>query len=202
MHHNFKNFAPSCERNQTYILSVLQQYLQGRKTVLEIGSYSGQHALYLTKCLPSLVWQPTDIKRYIGDLSENLEPHLSEQLLSPKLLDVSHSGSWSSQNYDVMFTANTLHIMSWSSVIAFFSLAARVMKLSGMLFIYGPFNYHGEFTAPSNAEFDVWLKVRDAESGIRDFEAIQAQAMLNGLSVVEDISMPANNRMLIIKKHS
>ena len=62
---------------------------------------------------------------------------------------------------------------------------------------YGPFNYSGSYTSPSNERFDSWLKARDARSGIRDFEALQEIAHTAGLCLTADYAMPANNRTLV-----
>jgi Protein of unknown function (DUF938) len=63
--------------------------------------------------------------------------------------------------------------------------------------VYGPFNYNGRFTSPSNASFDEWLKQRSPESGIRDFAAVDELARSIGFSLIEDRAMPANNRTLV-----
>ncbi|KPK50680.1 MAG: methylase, partial [Thiotrichales bacterium SG8_50] len=70
----------------------------------------------------------------------------------------------------------------------------------GRLMLYGPFNYHGEYSSDSNARFDDWLKARDPESGIRDFEAVDALAQKAGLVLEQDYEMPANNRILCWRK--
>jgi len=101
---------------------------------------------------------------------------------------------------DVVFTANTVHIISWTLVQALFRGVGRLLPPGGSLMIYGPFNYGGDFTSDSNARFDQWLKDRDAQSGIRNFEDIDALARNAGLELRDDIEMPANNRILVWKK--
>ncbi|WP_448546964.1 DUF938 domain-containing protein [Thalassotalea fusca] len=194
------NYSPSCERNQSPILSVLQPYLDEQARVLEIGSYSGQHAIYFCKHALVNVWQTSDTAQYVTDLALNLNLHSQPNLIEPLLVDVAKQSTWPQQDYNRVFTANTLHIMSWSLVKQFFKLVEQVLEPSGMLFVYGPFNYGGEFTSKSNADFEQWLKQRDPASGIRHFEDIVAQAQLRSLRLVEDITMPANNRMLIFTK--
>ena len=66
--------------------------------------------------------------------------------------------------------------------------------------VYGPFNIGGQFTSPSNADFDRQLRSDDPQRGIRDLEAVQALAAQAGLSPVADIEMPANNRCLVWRK--
>jgi len=195
-----KNHAPSCERNQSPILSVIAPYLDEQAHVLEVGSSSGQHALYFCKHTSVNLWQTSDTEQYVADLTFNLSQFSVPNLPKPLLVDVAKSSTWPQQHYNRVFTANTLHIMSWPLAKQFFKLAEQVLAPSGMLFIYGPFNYGGEFTSKSNAEFEQWLKQRDPESGIRHFEEIVAQAQRCSLSLVEDIAMPANNRMLIFTK--
>jgi hypothetical protein len=96
-------------------------------------------------------------------------------VLPPISLDVESTG-WPQAEFDAVFSANTLHIVSWRAVERMFAGIASVLAASGVLAIYGPFNYGGRFTADSNASFDAWLKTRDASSGIRDFENVDALA--------------------------
>jgi hypothetical protein len=51
----------------------------------------------------------------------------------------------------------------------------------------------GAHTAQSNADFDVWLKTRDARFGVRDLGAVEAVAAAAGFALERRIAMPANN---------
>jgi hypothetical protein len=103
---------------------------------------------------------------------------------------------------DAVYTANTLHIMSWPHVEKFFAGVAKVLTMGGVLAVYGPLNYGGAFTAESNAQFDQWLKARDPVSGLRDFEALCTLAARAGLALEDDLAMPANNRTLVWRRLS
>ena len=87
--------------------------------------------------------------------------------------------------------------MSWQAVEKLFVGISEVLQERGTLCLYGPFNYNGEYTSESNARFDGWLKARDPESGVRDFEAIDQLAIDAGMSLKKDYEMPANNRLLV-----
>lgn len=102
---------------------------------------------------------------------------------------------------DGVFTANTLHIMSWHSVRRFFDGVGRVLTPGGLLAIYGPFSHGGEHTVESNARFDEFLRARDPRSGVRDWIAVDTLARGQGLSLTGDHAMPANNRMLIWQRN-
>ena len=102
--------------------------------------------------------------------------------------------------FDALFSANSLHIMSAGSATNFFLGAGKLLDEGALLIVYGPFNYDGAFTSPSNAEFDVWLKERNPQSGIRDFETINATADIAGFELLEDNPMPANNRLLVWRR--
>ncbi len=122
-------------------------------------------------------------------------------VLPPLELDVNQT-HWHSGRYDAVFSANTLHIMGWPEVIRFFEGVGAVLAPGGVLVVYGPFNYNGQFTSSSNARFDAWLKARDPASGVRDFEAVDALARAQGLVLQQDIAMPANNRSLVWQRVS
>jgi hypothetical protein len=120
-------------------------------------------------------------------------------LASPETLDVAQQ-DWSFSELDGLFSANCLHIMPEAFNTDFFRGAGEVLKIGGTLCVYGPFKYRGNFTSDSNAHFDLWLKDRDASSGIRDFEKVNQLAKNNGFELIEDRHMPANNQCLIWRK--
>lgn len=195
-----ENYSAAAENNKQPISAVLARELTEPGTVLEIGSGSGQHALYLARNLPHLQWQATELPHAIKALQRNLYQHSIANMLPPIALDVAKS-SWLSGSVEVVFTANTLHIMSWHLVTAFFAGVGRNLGSQGRLCVYGPFRYGGNFTAPSNAQFDAWLSSRDPLSGIRDFEAVDALAQSIGCKLVADHAMPANNQLLIWQRN-
>jgi cyclopropane fatty-acyl-phospholipid synthase-like methyltransferase len=199
-----QRWSEACERNREPILAVLRRHLHDRTRVLEIGSGTGQHAAYFAARLPHLQWQASDHPDYLAGIAERLAeaalpnapaPWPLQAVLSPRPglapLPAAPVG------FDAVFTANTLHIMSWAHVQALFAGLPAVMADNALLCIYGPFNYHGAFSSESNRQFDAWLKARDPDSGIRDAEAVDALAAAQGLRLVEDVAMPANNRLRV-----
>lgn len=193
-----KPFAPSCERNQGPILEVLQRHLGTTRRVLEIGSGTGQHAVHFAAAMPWLAWQCSDR----ADNLPGIAAWRDEAALAntPPAIELDVDGPWPGNGFDAVFTANSLHIMGWPQVEAFFAGVGKVLQEDGLLIVYGPFNYGGEFTSDSNRAFDQWLKDRDPASGIRDFEAVDALARGVGLCLVEDNAMPANNRCLVWRR--
>ena len=194
-----KPFSESCEQNKQPILTVLKRYLLNVKTLLEIGSGTGQHAVFFAGHFPSLTWMASDQLNYHDGIQKWLKESALSNIRGPVLLDVNQK-NWPLDKMDAIFSANTVHIMSWSSVENLFSGIGDVLIEGGVFCLYGPFNYNGKFSSESNARFDLWLKQRDPMSGVRDFEALQLLAKKAGLEFVEDIEMPANNRILIWKK--
>ena len=193
-------YSKACENNKDPILSILKSAFSNATSVLEIGSGSGQHAVYFAPALAHLSWQTSDVLANHQGMMAWLDAFPSPNLLPPLALDIAEP--WQITQYDGMFTANTLHIVSPQLVEAFFEKVNRYLAQNGTLCIYGPFNYHGEFTSPSNAEFDQWLKVKDNTRGIRDFEWICQLAVKVGLELITDHEMPANNRLLeFIKRY-
>jgi SAM-dependent methyltransferase len=196
-----KPHSPSCDRNRDPILEVLLQHFSDRKQVLEIGSGTGQHAVHFGAAMPWLTWQTSDRADALPGIRMWLDEAALPNVLQPLELDA--TGKWPAGPYDAVFTANTLHIMSWPEVLALFGELDRVMAPDAVLAVYGPFNYGGKFTSESNAAFDVWLKQQYSKaSGIRDFEKVDALAMGTGLRLVHDYPMPANNRTLVWKRVS
>lgn len=190
-----KPYAAACERNREPILAVLREHFADRRKVLEIGSGTGQHAAYFAAHLPQLLWQASDISEHLAGIRSWLAEGGSANTPDPLTLDV--NGEWPDERYDAVFTANTLHIMSWPEVERSFAMLPRIMTPGAKLAVYGPFNYGGRYTSESNAAFDGWLKQQAPHRAIRDFEAVDALARAIGLRLLQDHAMPANNRCLI-----
>jgi SAM-dependent methyltransferase len=191
-------FSDACERNKGPILEVLRAAFAGCTRVVEIGSGTGQHAVHFARHLSHLEWQPTDRAEYLPDLAARIAAEGPPNLAPPVELDVL-AEPWPAVRGDAAFSANTLHIMSWRAVEALFSGVPRLVEAGGVLAIYGPFKYGGRFTTASNAAFDAMLRERDPQSGLRDFEAVNALAEAVGLKLSADHAMPANNQLLVWK---
>ena len=191
-----KPHSPACERNREPILAVLREHFAARRQVLEIGSGTGQHAVFFAAAMPWLRWQASDRAEYLPGIRAWLDDARLPNTPAPLELDV--LAAWPALDVDAVFSANTLHIMGWDGVQALFEGVGKLLADSGdTLIVYGPFNYGGAYTSDSNRQFDAWLKARDPRSGIRDFEAVDALAEAAGLRLLADIEMPANNRCLV-----
>jgi len=188
--------SEACERNKGPILAVLREVLAGSTQVLEVGSGTGQHAVYFAAGLPQLLWQPSELAENLPPLAERIRLEGTANLRAPLALDV-RDEPWPVTAVDAVFSANTLHIMGWSAVREFFRGVGGVLVPSGVLCVYGPFRFGGRHTSDSNAAFDHYLRARDPESGVRDFEALDAEARARGLRFAANHAMPANNRTLV-----
>jgi cyclopropane fatty-acyl-phospholipid synthase-like methyltransferase len=191
-----KPYSPASERNREPILAVLREHFADRKRVLEIGSGTGQHAAHFAAALPQLIWQSSDREENLPGTRAWLDEAGLPNTPAPLELDVNQP-QWPTQQYDAIYSANTLHIMSWAEVQRLFQRLPEIMTPDARLAVYGPFNYGGRFTSDSNAAFDASLKAAVPHRGIRDFEAVDALARGIGLSLLEDRQMPANNRCLV-----
>jgi SAM-dependent methyltransferase len=187
--------SEACERNKEPILSVLRDAFRNVRTVLEVGSGTGQHAVHFARNLPHLVWQPTELLENLPGIKLWLEEAGLPNIKEPIALDVSEY-PWQTGEYEAVFTANTMHIMPEALVELFFFGLDTGLIDGGTVCIYGPFNYGGKYTSESNERFDEFLHSRDPESGIRDFEWVNSLAEARGLKLSHDHEMPANNRLL------
>jgi SAM-dependent methyltransferase len=195
-----KRSAPATERNRDPILAVLQRFLPTEGTLLEIACGTGEHAAYFAPRFPGLTWQPTDqdmaalesTTHWVADAElANLKP--------PLRLDVRET-PWPVERADVIYCANMIHISPWASGQALIEGAGRILPASGLLILYGPFMVGGKHTAPSNEQFDGWLKAQSPSWGVRDLDVVKAEAAKAGLEHVETVQMPANNLTVVWRK--
>ena len=194
-----KQYSQACEENREPILAVIRKVFANAHNILEIGSGTGQHAVYFARHLPHLIWQPADLPENHASIQAWREESGLENVLPPMELDVTAS-TWPDDAYDGLFSANTTHIMSLEEVESMFSGIGKLLQTGACCCLYGPFNYNGTFTSDSNRQFDSWLKSRDPASGIRAFEIIIELANANGLVLMSDNEMPVNNRLLVWQK--
>ncbi|MGD8234917.1 MAG: DUF938 domain-containing protein [Chromatiales bacterium] len=194
-----KPYSESCVQNREPILSVIEPLFRDRKDVLEIGSGTGQHAVYFAAKMPHLTWHTSDLAENHDGIRAWLNEAALPNTTGPVSLDVLDR-PWSAPEADAVFSANTTHIMHWDSVVALFGGVGELLRKRGLFCLYGPFNYGGEYTSESNAQFDEWLHERDPLSGIRDFDDLDRLALQAGLRLEHDYAMPANNRILSWRK--
>ncbi len=194
-----KPFSQACENNKQPILNILQTIFTSDGDVLEIGSGTGQHAVYFAEHLPDICWQPTEVAEHLAVVSQWVDEAKLSNVKSPIMLNVEDQ-PWPFTQLDAVFTANTLHIMSWEKVEIFFARLGQYLQTGAKFCSYGPFNKNGVYTSESNANFDRWLKQRDPLSGIRHIEDLIQLGQANGIELIAELAMPANNQCLIWKK--
>lgn len=195
-----RQFAPATARNRDFILPILQRVLPPQGLVLEIAAGSGEHAVYFATQLAGCRWQPTDTEpAALASIEAWRIRSGPANLLPPLPLDVARP-QWPVARADALVCINMIHYSPWESTPALFAGAARVLPPGGPLYCYGPYRRGGAHTAPSNVEFDAWLKARDPRFGVRDLEAVEAEAAAQGLRLDEVIAMPANNFSLVFRR--
>lgn len=195
---NQKRYSPACERNSEPIAAQLRQLFSESKTVLEIGSGTGQHAVYFATRLPHLIWHTSDRPDSHSSIHAWIDEAKLPNLVAPLSLDV--NGDWPKDHFDAAFSANTCHIMAWEEVQKMFEGLSRCLVDNAFVVLYGPFNYGGHYTSESNQAFDLSLRNQSSHMGLRDQEAIVALARTFGFVITSDRAMPANNRLLVFQK--
>lgn len=194
-----KPFSEAADRNKEPILAVLRDAFADRTAILEIGAGTGQHAVHFAPQLSHLRWLVSDRAVNLDGIRAWVADHAADNLPEPIALDVDDE-PWRVPPVDGVYTANTLHIVSWPRVCRMFKQVAELLPEGGLFCTYGPFNVDGRFTSESNANFDVMLRQRDPASGIRDITDLSEKAWQHGLILEADHAMPANNRLLVWRK--
>lgn len=203
-----KSYSPACARNRDPILAVLTEIFADARRVVEVGSGSGQHAVYFADHLGHLVWQPSNRAGGLASVKAWVDEAALDNLRQPVVLDL-FDDDWSTtlerpadgaldgpDGPDALVAINVIHIAPWAATDHLFRHAAHLLRPGGLVYLYGPFRYADRELEPSNQNFDAWLRRRDPASGIREFEAVDAVAEAHGFELVEDRAMPANNRSI------
>jgi cyclopropane fatty-acyl-phospholipid synthase-like methyltransferase len=191
-------FSEACERNKKPIFEVLRKLLPARGHLLEIGSGTGQHAVFIAPHFPRLSWQTTEQPEFIAGLSARIRAEGASNVLPPLVLDV--NGPWPDHHYDAVFSSNTAHIMGWDEVGRMFSAVGERLRPGAIFCLYGPFNVGGCFTSQSNEEFDHQLREQSPEMGLRDIESLDSLGRSHHLVLEDQVLLPANNRILVFRR--
>ena len=192
-------FAAAASRNSAPILGVLRHELRGRRTVFEIGSGTGQHAVTFAAALPELTWQTSDLGQSHDGIRAWIDEAGLDNVLPPEDFDVL-TAAVPAQRYDAVYSANTAHIMSVAAVQRMFEFAGAMLKPGGVFCIYGPFSRGGRFSTGSNEEFDASLRSRNPSMGIRDLDDLEGLAGRHGMVLARTYAMPANNLLVVWAK--
>jgi hypothetical protein len=192
--------SPSVVRNRDPILSVLRRVLPPAGQVLEIASGTGEHAVHFAAALPHLTWQPTDREEQaLESIAAHRAASALPNLLAPLILDAA-APEWPVEQADAIVAINMVHISPWQATQGLMAGSGRVLPRGGVLYLYGAYKVNGAHTAPSNAAFDLDLRRRNLEWGVRDLESVADLAREHGLDLVERVQMPANNLSLVFHR--
>ena len=196
---NDRLMSPAAERNRQPILEVLQQVLPEQARILEVASGSGEHGVYCAEAMPEWEWQPSDPNPHARRSIEAWREHAGLSNLHPPLaLDV--TTLCPAGPFDAILAINLIHISPWGVTEALMACAGRRLAEGGVLYLYGPYRREGRHTAPSNEAFDADLKARDPSWGVRDLEAVVAEAEHHGLALERVVEMPANNLSVVLRR--
>ena len=197
------SFSDACERNKKPILEVLEKYMPKRGLVLEIGSGTGQHAVYFAGKLGTIKWQPSEVHENLPGLTARIEAEGNEFVKPPIAIDVLKDdiSAWPERILTAAFSANTTHIMDWQTVRGMFAGLGTKLKPRGVFCLYGPFNNGGKYTSDSNQAFDLRLKSQNPEMGLRDIQSLETLAGKNDMKLIDLVPMPAENMTLVFARN-
>ena len=189
--------APAALRNREPIAAALDELLPKRGTVLELGSGTGEHAVFLARRFPGLTWQPSDpdpaARASIASWSrearlENLLPPLDLDLMAP---------AWRRRRAEALLCVNVLHVAPIDRAAALFAGAAEVLYRGGILVVYGPFAHRGSPWESRLLRLDRELRAADPSLGVREVESLLLEAASHGLSLTEELKMPEEGDLLL-----
>jgi hypothetical protein len=195
-----RRIAPHVARNAAPITEVLRGVLPASGLVLEIASGSGEHAVHFARAFPDLSFQPSDPDSVaLLSIEAWAAGEALPNLLAPIKLDAA-SADWPVERADAVLCINMVHISPWFATEGLLGGAARILAAGAPLYLYGPYRQQDFQTAPSNEAFDLSLKSRNPEWGLRNLEDVVAEAGRHRLTLERVVPMPANNLSVVFRK--
>jgi hypothetical protein len=192
--------APHVARNAGPIADVLRGVLPERGFVLEMASGSGEHVLHFAREFTKLLWQPSDPDPVAIRSIEAWRIEAGLFNLLPAIALDARAAEWPVARADAILAINMVHISPWAATAGLMRGAARLLGEGTPLYLYGAYRQAGVATAPSNEAFDESLRARDPDWGLRDLDAVVAEAEKNGFRLDCVTPMPANNLSVVFRK--
>lgn len=190
--------SPPAMRNRGPIADVLERVLPKQGLVLEIASGHGLHVDHFAERMPGLVFQPSEAS---AEGAAELDAKVARTNVRPAIVLDVRALPWPIAHADAIVCINMIHASPPEALPALMRGAAATLSSGAPLVTYGPYKIDGRFTSESNESFDQWLKrERHPSWGVRDLEAVVAEAAANGMLLEERIAMPANNFALVFRK--
>jgi len=192
-----KRTAAAALRNREAIAAALDELLPERGTVLELGSGTGEHAVFLAARFPALEWQPSDPDPLARASIEAWAAEARLPNLRPPLdLDL-RLDAWRRRTAAALLCVNVLQVTPPDVAAALFQGAARVLAAGGPLLLYGPFPRRGEPRGGRLGRLDRELRAADPALGVREVEALVLEAERGGLSLRAELTMPEEGDRLL-----
>ena len=192
--------SPTADRARETIGEVLKKFLPPSGRVLEVGSGTGELALYLARTLPSHTWQPSDVDAAaIASITAHVADTALENLLPPLELDVS-SQPWPVSQIDAVIAIDLVHVIPWDAVLQLFFGASRAMLSGGLLYLYGAFRFSGRYTAKANEELDVRLRANNDQHGLRDIRELTVAGTRTGFGLERTLAMADDRHSLVFRR--
>jgi len=192
-------------RNRDPILDQFKTLFPPSGDVLELASGSGAHVNYFAPHFKQHKFQPSDYDTKVFDtiVAKRAEAG-NANVADPVKIDLTDAATWpdgKNKLYDVIFVINLFQVAPVSIIDGIAQVAARTLKPTGFLSIYGPFKVEAKYTTESNAAFDKEiLAAQVPEWGLKDVRDLEKAANAHGILLKQKIDMPANNFILVFGK--
>ncbi len=193
-----KRTARAALQNRDAVAAALRDILPRTGRVLELGSGTGEHAVFLAAAFPSLEWQPSDPdpEARASIAAWSAEARLPN-LLPPLAWDLRVEG-WHRRPANAVLCVNVLHVAPLACTDALCRGAALVLPPGGPAVVYGPFTHRGSRLAGRLARLDATLRATDAELGVREVEALEEAARRHGLALERETTMAEEGDLLLV----
>ena len=193
-----KRTASAALANRDAIAAALRAVLPSTGRVLELGSGTGEHAVFLAAAFPALEWQPSDpdpeARASIGAWSADTR---LPNLLPPLAYDLRTDG-WHHRPANAVLCVNVLHVAPPECADALCRGASRVLPARGPLVVYGPFTHRGVHLAGRLARLEATLRAADPALGVREVDALAEAGRRQGLALDAEVPMPEQGDLLLV----
>jgi hypothetical protein len=110
--------------------------------------------------------------------------------------------TWPVPRASVIVCIDVVHLIAMDVVLALFGGAARALPSGGLLFLHGPFRFHGKYTSRDNEELDLTLRARDPAIGLRDIRELTVAGTRTGIGLEHTVATSPSHHALAFRRRA
>ena len=186
--------------NKGEILRAFREFLPAEKwRLLEIGSGTGHHAVYLAAHFDNLQWVASDVAHRQVSLKKTISNAGLSNVHGPIEYEIGKD-EFPVQKFNAAFASQVLQEITWKQAKSLFKVLGNRLRKGSQVIFYGPLRYQGALESERVESLERSLKELNPQHGIRAFEDVVKSMNKAGFDLKKDYELPGENHLLLFER--